>query len=471
MRETIRPPEERMRDGPHVPAAARATYPRRTGNLVRVHFEGAPAFRRICQCIESARTRVWLTVACIEHDTQMPDGRGSFFDVLDTAALRGIDVRVLFWREPDLNRVRPGACQFAGTPDERAWLAQRGSGLRARWDRLDDGFCQHQKSWIIDAGEAGEVAFLGGANPTPQCLSAPGYPPREGGSARDFLLELHGPSATDVHHNFVQRWNEASEREREDGCWPDHASADDLEFPAFLSPAAGHAAVQITRTVQKGRYSDETPTPGAKPFPIAEGEHSIFEQYVSAISAAERSIYIESLAIGSPIIIEELRRALARGVRIAYVVPGNAHPAFVAARRSERAARFFAKLGELGGFRNFTLAAIAASRGEGHYEDIEVHANLACIDDAWATLGSANIVERSFQYDTELNASLWHGEYVRGLRSAILGQLLGRPTDALGDGEALDLLRETALRNCDHRTCWRPMEGLAYAIAPEHYGA
>ena len=28
----------------------------------------------------------------------MPGGRGSFFDVLDRAKARGLDVRVIFWR-------------------------------------------------------------------------------------------------------------------------------------------------------------------------------------------------------------------------------------------------------------------------------------------------------------------------------------------------------------------------------------
>src|SRR2546430_1377132 len=45
-------------------------------------------------------------------------------------------------------------------------------------------------------------------------------PPRVGGGGSDedisptipaLSLELSGPAATDVHHNFVQRWNEASE--------------------------------------------------------------------------------------------------------------------------------------------------------------------------------------------------------------------------------------------------------------------
>jgi hypothetical protein len=45
-------------------------------------------------------------------------------------------------------------------------------------------------------------------------------------------VELRGPQL-DVHHNFVQRWNEASERGHEHGMWADPG---DLPFPALTSP-------------------------------------------------------------------------------------------------------------------------------------------------------------------------------------------------------------------------------------------
>ena len=124
------------------------------GNAVRPLVDGEPAFRRICEAVESAEHSVWITVAFLERDVAMPDGRGTFFDVLDRAAVRGLDVRALFWREPRFDEFEPHSSHFPGDDAERRWLGERGSGLRARWDQLPDGFCQHQKSWIVDAGEA-----------------------------------------------------------------------------------------------------------------------------------------------------------------------------------------------------------------------------------------------------------------------------------------------------------------------------
>ena len=433
-------------------------------------MDGEPAFRRICEAVESARRRVWVTVAYLERDVQMPDGRGSFFDVLDRAAARGIDVRALFWREPRLREVEPGAHHFEGNDRELDWLRERGTRILARWDRLPEAYCQHQKSWIVDAGEPGEVAFVGGINLDRASLAPVGHAPRPGPQFHDLYVEVRGPAATDVHHNFAQRWNEASERGARAGEWPDAAAAGPLAFPARLSPTAGDVPVQITRTIMPGRYTDDTATPGGAPFPIAEGERSVLEQYLSAIRAAQNSIYLENQVIASPAIVDALEGAVQRGVETVFLVPGRAHPAFAEARRNPRAAFFFERLGKLDQHENFTLAAISACRGEGRYEEVYVHAKIALVDDAWATIGSTNVAERSFRRDTELNVSFWHEPSVRALREGLLEEHLGRSVSGLDDRESLRLYRETALGNRERRLCWEPLEGLAYALDARHYG-
>src|SRR5262245_4810731 len=81
-----------------IPFATSASYPVRGGNRVDVLVDGEVALRRICQAVEAARHSVWLTTAFVAPDLQMPDGRGSLFELLERAADRGLDVRVLFWR-------------------------------------------------------------------------------------------------------------------------------------------------------------------------------------------------------------------------------------------------------------------------------------------------------------------------------------------------------------------------------------
>jgi phosphatidylserine/phosphatidylglycerophosphate/cardiolipin synthase-like enzyme len=453
----------------HVPPVNSGSYPLRTGCRVRPLVDGEVAFRRICEAVESARESVWVTVAFLEREVQMPDGRGTFFDVLDRAAASGLDVRVIFWRSPELEESEPGT-HFSGTEEERGWLADRGSRFRARWDYLPEKLCHHQKSWLVDAGRDGEVAFVGGVNLQDASVVPPGHPPRECGNIHDVYVELGGPAATDVHHNFVQRWNEASEREKLDGRWPAGAEVADLAFPSALSPPAGDVAVQVTRTVYPGRYRDGAPTPGGERFEIASGERSIFDQYIAAIDAAQRTIYVEDQAIGSPRIVGHLKQALGRGVEVVFLVPGNCHREYVAARRNPATKPFFDLVASLGDFESFSLAAIASHAGPADYHEIYVHAKIMLVDDVWATIGSTNVADRSFKGDTELNASFWHAERVRELRCELLSEHLGIDTAALDDAAALRLFHDRARKNRDRRTRGERLEALAYALDPALYG-
>ena len=123
----------------------------RAGNVVRPLIDGAPAFRRICEAIDAAEHSVWLTVTFMWSTFEVPDGRGSALDVLDRAASRGIDVRIIFWR-PDVVTTGHARNAFWGAAEHRALLDRRRSGVKVRWDRAHRGFCQHQKTWMIDAG-------------------------------------------------------------------------------------------------------------------------------------------------------------------------------------------------------------------------------------------------------------------------------------------------------------------------------
>ena len=137
------------RDGAHIPIATSGSYPIRAGNTVSPLVDGEPAFGRICEAVEAAQHSVWVTVAFLAPDFQMPGEHGSFFDVLDRAQARGLDVRVIFWRHNLLATLDPDA-HFPGTEDQRRFLQERGSRFLARWDQAHGNYCQHQKSWLVD---------------------------------------------------------------------------------------------------------------------------------------------------------------------------------------------------------------------------------------------------------------------------------------------------------------------------------
>jgi phosphatidylserine/phosphatidylglycerophosphate/cardiolipin synthase-like enzyme len=197
----------------------------------------------------------------------------------------------------------------------------------------------------------------------------------------------------------------------------------------------------------------------------------VLDQYLRAIDAARRSVYVEDQAIGSIAVVGALRRALERGVEVVFLVPGNCHPAYAEAKRNPELQPFFDLVAGLDAFPNWTLAAIAAPNGPGRYHEIYVHAKIMLVDDAWATIGSTNVAERSFRGDTELNASFWHGGVGRELRRDLLHEHLGVDTLDLDDAAALRLYHLRARGNAGRRARGEPLEALAYRIDAARYGS
>lgn len=449
----------------HIPFVESGSYPVRAGNALRPLIDGTPVFRRICEAVEGARHSVWIAAAFCTVDFRMPDGRGSFFDVLDRAAARGLDVRVIYWRP---NAPHGNETAFRGTALEREFLWARGTRWRARWDRTHEAYCQHQKSWLIDAGYDSEIAFVGGVNMTLRGDSVPGHPGP--GQRHDLYLEIEGPAATDVHHNFVQRWNEASERTVEDGTWG-HSGDDALCFPTRVSAARGTAEVQIQRTVHAGRYTNGHPTPGGRPYDIAGGERSILDQHLRAIEAARHTIYIENQSVPIVAVAERLEAALKRGVDVVMLVPAEVEPFVREARRLGQRQALFAQLAVLDRYDNFRMAGITGHTAKGERYGIYVHDKVMMIDDTWATIGSCNLHAFSLEGSTEMNASFHDPDIVRALRCDLMAEHLARDVTALDDRAALALYREIVdanrIRHDSGESFW---QGLAYRLDTATYG-
>jgi phosphatidylserine/phosphatidylglycerophosphate/cardiolipin synthase-like enzyme len=450
-----------------IPHPVKGSYPVRTGNAVRPLVDGGPAFQRIGEAMDRARHSLWLTVAFYSADFTMPGGRGSLFDVLDRAVARGLDVRVIFWRpNPECPWGSRGST-FEGTPEDHDLLGERGSTFRVRWDRAHGHYLHHQKSWLIDAGQPSEVAFVGGINLTARATGEPGHPE---GHRHDAYVEVSGPAATDVHHNFVQRWNEASERLLDDGRWG-HDANDWLPFPTLLSNPRGSSVVQIQRNVHAGRYTDGQASPAGTFFEIADGERTIFDQYLMAIGAAREAIYIENQAVPIPSIASAIEEALKRGIEVVILVPAQPEPHVRQARRDPSRVELFDRVARLGQYPGFSLVGIAAISPKGERRDIYVHGKIMLVDDEWATIGSCNLHSNSLYGHTEMNASIWDATVVRALRCELLSEHLRLDTGHLDAREALQLYQAIARHNRRKREADDPgWQGLAYTLDPATYG-
>ncbi|WHT49678.1 phospholipase D-like domain-containing protein [Sporosarcina thermotolerans] len=380
---------------------------------------------------------------------QMPDGRGTPLDVLNRAADRGLDVRVIFWR-PDAETASLKTNAFWGAPGHFDKLIESDSSIRIRWDRAQPGYCQHQKSWLIDAGTSSETAFLGGINLNPNSVVSPGHQGK--GQNHDVYVELKGPSCVDVHHNFVQRWNESSERNLTDGHWKADRNHD-LPFPTAIPEEKGKALVQIQRTIHSGRYVNGQASPNANDFDIEAGEQSNFEQYCTAIKAARSSIYMEHQHIDVPEIVSHLRDALQRGVEVVVVLPAEG--------------TMTEELASLTAFNNFTMAGIAGLGDDGKRHPVWIHSKLMLVDGEWGTVGSCNLHRFSLFGNCEMNVAFWDQEMAQTLLSELLQEHIDYDVSELDHLTALWLFAKTVH---DNRRLYEEgnlsYQGIAFQLLP-----
>jgi len=442
--------------GDHIPSAAGGAFPPRDGNLVEPLVDGGVAFDRIAAAVESAKFSVWVCVAFLEVGARFPGGRGTFLDLMDGAARRGLDVRVLFWHPEGTPTGEDADDVFPGDESAADLLAGRGTGWQARWDSAGRQ-CQHQKVWLVDAGTSDEVVFVGGINIGVGSMAGPDHAeapePWRYGNIHDVHCLVRGPAATDVHENFTMRWNGASERGREHGAWPPHGT-DDLATPGGRSAPAGETRAQIIRSVLPGLYDA-----------LPDGENSVREQYLAAISAARDYVYLENQILLSRVVLVALRDALERGVLVVASVPGNPMPELAAARAHPGIAAGYDALAALGSYDGFCLSAPCARADRG-YREVYVHAKTAVVDDLWATIGSTNLVFSSFQGDTEMNVSFWDADVARAFRVRQVDEQGGFSSVGMDGREAMVRIMEVARENSRRRTAGEDLDGFACAIDP-----
>jgi len=449
--------------------ASHGPYPARAGNTVIPWIDGVPFYERLAAAFRRARTRVWAIVSFIEPAFCFPDGT-SWWDMLDECQARGVDVRVLFWRNP---RFFKSAHVFLGGPDDRAFLTRRHTRWAARWDSSGDDptHCHHQKAFVVDADDDDALAFIGGMVLSNATLARPGH--HNGLEKHDAMLELRGPVTLDAAHNFVQRWNLAH-IDPEAPPWPDGSRADPLPTPTTAPTSCGEVVVQLCRTVRPGLYGR----------PV--GEATILEHYQRAFAAARRSIHLENQHPGEASLLQALAQALARGVHVTMLVPGAPMRAIrqaateVAALARDghadqhRYGPVFHNLATLADHPNFTLVALARSDPDEtswSHREIYNHAKLCIVDGEWLTLGSANLVDLSLHRDhTELNASVWGRETCLPLLRRLVAEHTDAATAELDDVALLELLARVARASRASLTAGGPVLGGCYALDPARYG-
>lgn len=213
----------------------------------------------------------------------------------------------------------------------------------------------HREITIVD----GAVAFVGGAGYADWWAISKDDEPRW----RDTMVQVRGDAVRGLQGTFVENWLEAA---GEILAGPDY-------FPPLTSGADGITALVITSSPSSG------------------GSTRSRILFQTLLASARKSIYITTpYFLPDQSMRAEMVRARQRGVMVNILVPGKKNDHALTYSSGRRA------YGDL----------LKAGANIHEYEPSMIHAKIAVIDEVWSVLGSANIDNRSFGINDEVNLAV-----------------------------------------------------------------
>ncbi len=309
-------------------------------------------------------------------------------------------MRVLAWAgaplplfHPDRGEVRQACHELAG-----------GTRISMALDSHERPFhCHHEKLVVVDD----ETAFVGGIDLTALSgdrLDWNEHPPRDGLGWHDTAVRLEGPVVGDVARHFRARWH--------------RVAGDGLPEPGVAGRAGrrGRGAIRADAcrpgsmsrgATASGRSSRATCARCVRPRGSC----------TSRVSSSGRRRSLDVLA-------EKLRRPPCDDFRVIVLLP---------ARPNNGADDSRGQIGilidadkESGDDTTRFLACTLYQPGPGG-NPVYVHSKAAVVDDAWLTVGSANLNEHSLFNDTEANIVVRDTALAREVRLRLWEEHLERP--------------------------------------------
>lgn len=165
-------------------SVSQGSYPPRPGNDIQIFIDGQAAFLEISAAFYRAKQFIYLTISFGDQDFLLvPESSETLFDILRSRAKDGLPVQAVIWQPatstPD-TIPDPSPNSIAGVNDgphsiQARWHVPKGyagwyKSPRGQFEPFCVDFpamlgCHHQKTYIMDDGMGGVVAFVGGVNP------------------------------------------------------------------------------------------------------------------------------------------------------------------------------------------------------------------------------------------------------------------------------------------------------------------
>jgi phosphatidylserine/phosphatidylglycerophosphate/cardiolipin synthase-like enzyme len=389
--------------------------PPREGNDLEVLIDGAQALSLLAQTLAGARSSIHIAGWHVTADFGLTrdDEAARLRDLLGDLAER-VSVRVLLWAGAPVPLFTPTRAAVRRVRDELI----RGTRVHCALDAHERPMhCHHEKIAIID----GEVAFVGGIDLTTlggDRFDSSDHPMRGRTGWHDVTTRLRGPAVADVAAHFAARWSEVT--------------GEALEAPPPPATAGRHE-LQVVRTVPEKVYAF-----------LPHGDFRIVETYARALRSARTLIYLESQFLWSPeiveILTEKLRHPPTDRFRLVALLPARPNNGADSTRGQLGA------LAEADAGNHRFLAATLRSRSGGLTGPLYVHAKVGIVDDAWLTIGSANLNDHSLFNDTEMNVVACDPSLGRDTRLRLWSEHLERSVTAVS-GESTTVVDEL----------WRPI--------------
>ena len=386
---------------------AAAGPPPRPGNALEVLIDGADALQAMAVSVADARSHVHITGWHISPDFALTRNETPTIlrRLLAEVAAR-LPVRVLIWAGAPLPVLRPWRGDLRRVRQELVDGTRIQCALDARERPMH---CHHEKTIVIDD----QVGFVGGIDLTnfrADRWDTEQHPARGAVGWHDVAARIAGPAVQDIAENFAMRW-QAVTGER-------------LPPVAPASPV-GDVDLQMIRTVPDGMYPQ-----------LPRGDFRILESYLRALRAAQRFIYLENQFLWSPEILAVLRDKLARpptpDFRLLLILPAKPD------KGGDDTRGQLGTLVQADADNGRLLACSLCAIGEETDWPVYVHAKVGIVDDAWMTIGSANLNEHSLFNDTEMNLVTHDARLARQTRLRLWAEHLQRPvTDVHGEPAAV----------------------------------